>query len=511
MTEEIPTKPEEIEQKPMTWKSVALDIAQSVQSLHRSIAAGDNPLIFKQKITSVVDTVRLMLYSSRSMDKEVSHLQDPEIKEPHRNVLASLAKLILSAKAINESNLDQNGKVQRDSTDVLNSVRRFVLVCQNKNVPIRAVNPRLIFNTTDDVLQANAEDDLEENKKKGNTTATKLKYPLNQDLIVSLQTHAKQIVGSTDALCKASAYIYRVDQQQDDDDDDDDDDGDTNDGDEDEDDGNRKKGKDDQEETEMDEEKRHVLEERARSNVVLLFQNLSTQIGNYLAILNDIDMSQVDTNQLQSLPEFRNNKQELYNAVGLLFSAVQTLTNAQQDLPASINNVEKTVGMVENTIEEIFSTVVQMVGERKIWMMRSGENGAESSFSDAEKKQRPSRGSITTDDNSSEASAPILPRFYNRQNSQGSAGSQQRPSVSQSATNLTRPTNDKNTKQLISLEEKSQFWYLGYDYADGDIVFTKDGSVQGGTLRALVERLTLHEAIGKLTKKKIMWYIINLL
>jgi hypothetical protein len=498
VTEEIPIKLEEIEQKPMTWKSVALDIAQSVQSLHRSIAAGDNPLIFKQKITSVVDTVRLMLYSSRSMDKEVNHLQDPEIKEPHRNVLASLAKLILSAKAINESNLDQNSKVQRDSTDVLNSVRRFVLVCQNKNIPIRAVNPRLIFNTTDDVIQANAEDDIEENKKKGNTAATKLKYPLNQDLIVSLQTHAKQIVGSTDALCKASAYIYRVDQQQDDDDDDD-----TNDGDEDEDGGNRKKVKDDQEETEMNEEKRHVLEERARSNVVLLFQNLSTQIGNYLAILNDIDMSQVDTNQLQSLPEFRNNKQELYNAVGLLFSAVQTLTSTQQDLPASINNVEKTVGMVENTIEEICSTVVQMVGERKIWMMRIGENGAETSFPDAEKKQRPSRGSITTDDNSSEASAPILPRFYNRQNSQGSAGSQQRPSVSQSATNLTRPINDKNTKQLISPEEKSQFWYLGYDYADGDIVFTKDGSVQGGTLRALVERLTLHEAIGKLTKKKL--------
>ncbi|KAG1424225.1 hypothetical protein G6F57_023460 [Rhizopus arrhizus] len=79
-----------------------------------------------------------MLYSSRSMDKDAPHLQDAEVKEPHRNVLASLAKLILSAKALNESNMNHNnGKVQRDAADVLNAVRKFVLVCQNKNVPIR--------------------------------------------------------------------------------------------------------------------------------------------------------------------------------------------------------------------------------------------------------------------------------------------------------------------------------------------------------------------------------------
>lgn len=61
----------------MTWKSIAIDIAQSVQSLHKAITAGDSPLTFRQKITTVVDTVRLMLYSSKSMDKEATHLQDP--------------------------------------------------------------------------------------------------------------------------------------------------------------------------------------------------------------------------------------------------------------------------------------------------------------------------------------------------------------------------------------------------------------------------------------------------
>jgi hypothetical protein len=45
-------------------------------------------------------------------------------------------------------------------------------------------------------------------------------------------------------------------------------------------------------------------------------------------------------------------------------------------------------------------------------------------------------------------------------------------------------------------DEKSQFWFLGYDYAEADIEFTQEKSIKGGTLRALVERLTLHDFIG---------------
>jgi son of sevenless-like protein len=41
-------------------------------------------------------------------------------------------------------------------------------------------------------------------------------------------------------------------------------------------------------------------------------------------------------------------------------------------------------------------------------------------------------------------------------------------------------------------------WYLGYDYRPGDIMFNMEGSVRGGTLEALIERLTLHDYLGKL-------------
>lgn len=495
----------------MTWKSIAIEIAQSVQNLNKAVVRGESLDSFRQKIAMVVDAVRLMLYSSRSLDKDAAHLQDIEIRDPHRNVLSTLAKLILSAKVVNDSGLDINGKVQRDAADVLNSVRKFVLICQTKNVKIEQVNPRLLLNSANAItavitpVNISGGEDLDEmtstaNKRKSSTTSSsntaRAKYPLNQDLIVSLQTHAKQIVGSTDALCKASAYIYTLEEKQ--------------------------------QQEEASEEQAYTLDQRARSNVVLLFQNLSTQIGNYLAILGDIDTNHIDPTQIQSLPKFRSNKQKLYNAVGLLFSAVQTLTDTQNDLTISVTAIETAVATVENSIEDIFSDIVQMVGERKVWLMRNdasmitadggGPRSPVNTYFDADAKKRPHRGSINDSDaNSTEGGTPILSRIYNRQGSQQGLNPQQqalaqqqqqqhRPSISNvTPSNLTRPTAESQALKrqfsfghgVGSQDDKSQFWYLGYDYAEGDIVFTVDKSIKGGTLRALVERLTLHDFIGK--------------
>lgn len=42
-------------------------------------------------------------------------------------------------------------------------------------------------------------------------------------------------------------------------------------------------------------------------------------------------------------------------------------------------------------------------------------------------------------------------------------------------------------------------WYLMPGYGEKDLLMTPDGEVRGGTLPALVERLTYHYAVGELT------------
>ncbi|KAI9358806.1 ras guanine nucleotide exchange factor domain-containing protein [Pilaira anomala] len=208
------------------------------------------------------------------------------------------------------------------------------------------------------------------------------------------------------------------------------------------------------------------------------------------------------------------------------------LTDTQNDLLTSISSVETFVANVENSIEDIFSDIVHMVGERKIWLMRNDTSmNSASTFADNTprspvhdtyfadpsdpNKKRPHRGSINDSNISSTEgitnnNTPLLSRIYNRQGSQErSAPQQQRTSISTTSTasavtsNLTRPTLESQAlKRQFSFgygvgtqDDKSQFRYLGYDYPEGDLVFTVENSIKGGTLRALVERLTLHDFI----------------
>ncbi|KAJ3263731.1 hypothetical protein HK104_006599 [Borealophlyctis nickersoniae] len=43
--------------------------------------------------------------------------------------------------------------------------------------------------------------------------------------------------------------------------------------------------------------------------------------------------------------------------------------------------------------------------------------------------------------------------------------------------------------------EQNKAWYLDHDYSKGDIVLATEGKVKGGTLEALVEKLTLHDSL----------------
>lgn len=408
-----------------------------------------------------------MLYSSRSLDKEVTHLQDHEVKEHHRYVLSTLAKLILTAKIITDTDHNMNDRIQRDASELLNSIRKFVLICQAKEITIEHIGPRLLISPSTDSFE---EEPVPRRKSSAhsNHSNTKTRYPLNQDLIVSLQTHAKQIIGSADALSKAAAYIYTLEENQED---------------------------------VQSNEQHHILDQRARSNVVFLFQNLSSQIGTYLGILGDIDTKHIDPQYSQSLSEFFKNKQHLFNSVGLLFSAVQAFTDPHHNLMSSIASIEKVISKVEASIDDIYSSIVQLVGERKVWLMRNdttlGEGAPHSPVNAYFELDQKKKHSISEDD----PIDPITSRTYQRQGSQGSAPHQRKPSVSNTTSSLTRPDSNSLKRQFShhsgSQDDYSNLWFLGYDYGEGDLYLTTEKGIKGGTLRALVERLTLHDSIGK--------------
>lgn len=49
---------------------------------------------------------------------------------------------------------------------------------------------------------------------------------------------------------------------------------------------------------------------------------------------------------------------------------------------------------------------------------------------------------------------------------------------------------------MISLTADTKPWYLRPNYDSADVLIDPDGTVRGGTVPALVERLTAHEYAG---------------
>jgi hypothetical protein len=501
---------------PISWKSISMQMSQAVQDLNKTILRGDAGQL-QIKVAGVVDVVRLMIYASRSSDKESPHLQVPQIRDPHRQVMTTLSKLILSAKAVPDTQTDFTKrlltKVHNDTNELSNAVRKFIQACQVKNVLIEPINPRLIetrasevdnnkvITNTFDSIQSPESSTIEERRSSNpktiiTDTASKTKYVLNQDLLVNIQSHAKQIMGTTNALCDASTNIYSIEQQ------------------------NSQVVSEPDEEDEhyqKSDEEKFFLSQRSRSCVVILFQNLSTQVGQYLSILRDVDLSKVDSTQIPTLPEFQISKQKLFNSIGLLFSSVQTLTDINHNLRASINSVEESVKSVEDAIDTIISNLHQMVAERKMWMRKNealtntaaaeDETGSHSpiySYFDLPTSSstegtpkfgtRPHRGSVNESDSESGALSKRLLQTIN----------QHRPSVSTAVSkSMIRPGNDNIKRPLgythpnsSNIDTSSEYWYLGHDYPEEDLVFTAEKTIKGGTLAALVERLTLHNFIG---------------
>ncbi|KAI8969264.1 ras guanine nucleotide exchange factor domain-containing protein [Mycotypha africana] len=504
---------------PRDWRTIATNIARSVQDLQRAIINTENANEFRTETYAVVDAVRYMLYSSRSLDKDAIHLQDQEVKESLRLVLSTLAKLILSAKAVNDINTDNmdNNKVKRDAADVLTATRKFVTICQTKNVQIQQIEPILKVNDSEFVAaiapHGNNNGAIANKRDSGtiiNANSIRAKHPLNQDLVVSLQTHAKQIVGSTDALCKATTFLCHSKEEQQ---------------------GQFHDGNSILSTHPSSGGQSLILEQKSRSNFILLFQNLTSQIGNYFTILEDIDISNVDVSQLHSLPDYYCNKQRLYNAVGLLFSAIQTLTDTKKDLATAVASVEHNIANVENTIEMIFSTVVQMVAERKVWLMRTEDGGmSTNSVYNKDGTDTCDNSTITPNNTSfnevtSIASSPHNgPHYLSIRSPSKEAPLPQQVSINNSAQQneslqkqtsikLPRSINSSNKRTIINRQlsnnnvmtngasdnaqatARSQFWFLGYDYDENDIEFTQDKNIKGGTLEVLVERLTLHDYI----------------
>ncbi|KAI8878549.1 hypothetical protein K501DRAFT_195578, partial [Backusella circina FSU 941] len=270
------------------------------------------------------------------------------------------------------------------------------------------------------------------------------------------------------------------------------------------------------------------------SLAVLLFtqyRNFGNQNGQFLSIIEDIDFQDVMHSSI--MKKLGVAKQRLYDGLGQLFFKMQTMTDHEVPLDRVIADMQVAAQSIHDAIRLVCEHMAALVHERNLL-------NQDGSFAECKREGSPEESVHNTSTESIKSSSiseflkdsndtlqhPLPPHVLNMipnhdgTNVAPTIKMSNRSSAPLADTSLynhlsydddidddTDEMGDANNQDdksssptpipISPIETRSNQTdahpFLHYDYNPGEIVFTMDGNVKGGTLRALVERMTLND------------------
>ncbi|KAI8391128.1 ras guanine nucleotide exchange factor domain-containing protein [Radiomyces spectabilis] len=425
-----------------------------------------------------------MLFTSGTIDKESQYIRTHAIlRAHHRSMMASMSKLVLSAQLSVDNANDNISKMLSESNELLVAVRNFVITCQDIPIPVQHIDPRLLDSSEAAEKTAKIE-------SLAAADGSRAQYALQNDLADNLEAYGTSMQESVDSIIGS----IKSDQYQ------------------------------------------NNTSFSLSALLFTQFRNLSNQTGQFLGIVEDIDFDGVSSSPL--LSELYACKQRLSDGVGLLFYQMQTLTDESTSIQSNVAAMEKAARHY----------VKNLVAERKTILEQSNAT-AKTTQSDAHNSDTIRNTAIEEEDETDElGKSSVLDRFSTdaetvvgtqtdplESSVDNAATADGRSSVqsldiekrdqtanspsSRSGTVVASPSSEQRSpttpdgpsKTTAKLKKffgddapaavaaatkptsKERPWFLQYDYDPSEIVFNMEGYVKGGTLPALVERLTMHD------------------
>ncbi|KAL0088342.1 ras guanine nucleotide exchange factor domain-containing protein [Phycomyces blakesleeanus] len=465
-----------------TWTTLLTNISQSLQDLTLA-SKSIEPVSLAPRTASIVDAIRSMLFSSNTIDKSSIYINTNSVlRIHHRTMMASLSKLVLSSRLY--SNLDSNNinRILTDANELMLAVRNFAITAQSLSIQVGSIDSALI----DYPAATGKSFPLSErmNRMYVSGESARSKYPLQKGMVDNIETYCNGIHESINAIMKSITL-----------------------------------------------EKKPTSELRDSLAVLLFaqFRNFGNQIGQILSVLDDIDFSNVPESSEADI--LAKNKQSLVDGLGVLFVYLQKMTQEDEDLDKAVQDVYNTVNSMKETIQMICKCVTKLASfydEQKQQSSDSSENlvltneeypsfdklkgkkksiknlsrsTSQGSSNDATRKSR----WLTTPIDRTKSSP--IPREHNLDRSLSSSQDSQ-----ESISSITGRTTPKVQARHSTAKLKKFFgddaplivtrnatistpdtpWFLQPDYFQNEVQFTMEGSIKGGTLKALVVLLTMH-------------------
>ncbi|KAI7862912.1 ras guanine nucleotide exchange factor domain-containing protein [Spinellus fusiger] len=480
--------------KQPTWTNLLYNILLAIQDLKTALAHVETTSIMPL-VQKVTDTIRLMLLSSNAMDKESNHMKEStSLRVYYRSMMASMSKLTLSVRICSDKAEETIQHIETNANELMKAAHLFVATSQSLNVPIVPV---------EDFLNSHLVNDTS-----ATSNSTKEKGLLDDVRAKRIKIHGS---GVKESINNFLASLTTKDTPQ---------------------------------------ETRDPLATILFSHIT----RIVNQMNQFSAAIDDTDFERVADNL--EITHLNKERQIVVNKFGLLFCYLQTLTNEDEALERVIQDMSNTARAMEHPIDSIchYITVlsiknyvlvesplllpstdstphsnrpdrsIQSTGTQNEKKFNTKNRRIEGSLKieieieieiETETETETEKSLEDDDDEEEDDESPVfsdedpefrLPRQYKNNTTRHNTQTMSRNSLNRMSSSTKTQSIHSSAKlkrffgddaPLSPTEDPTMLftecpWYLEPDYDANEVVFTMENSIKGGTLRALIVLLTMH-------------------
>ncbi|SAM08772.1 hypothetical protein [Absidia glauca] len=199
--------------EPLTWKKISIHIALAVHNLN--IAARNSiTQSYESYASAIVDAIRLMLMASDTVDKDSIHLRTHTVlRAHHRTMMASLSKLILSSHASTYNPTDHISKMLSDSNDLLMATRNFITTGESIPIQVQHVDPHLESRTrhNSSTTTASLSTTSTSSSSAAASPSARPKYTLDGDLAENIELCGNNLCDYIDGMMNSiNTYRHQI-------------------------------------------------------------------------------------------------------------------------------------------------------------------------------------------------------------------------------------------------------------------------------------------------------------
>ncbi|KAG0042697.1 hypothetical protein BGZ83_000175 [Gryganskiella cystojenkinii] len=523
----LPVLPNPFDPEP-TWESLSEHTAAAVESLLSSAENGHKPYYLVQS-SIVVEAIRVMLYASGTVDKDAAVMrQHRGLKMHHRQIMAALSKLVLSAKLASGvwPAPDAVLKLQADAREVGAAAQNYVSTAVAASIAVHQVDARLVTDIKSPI-KARADSTFGRSVSPGSARGDL--SPTTDRKVFGSQMSSQSILSQLDYYSKSATKALNVLAMQ----------------------------IEKLIETPMPVPRTSgpgglslsnpIINSSQSAQLVTQTRQTISQIGSLLTLVTDFSASTLA--EQYAIPDVyfadvKSTKQALHGSTASLVMAVQSATDllaASHSLDLALSTTLGSEQCVQSLVQATRALIqeketAEATGSATRLHLAQQNNGRRPSLvamaetiynhdndSDIEPDMAPPRSSnqqVAPTKRGRSDSQPSVLSGHSSSNYSGSQttavepiarGTQSGHPFPTSPTDaaFSAPANSQTPGRFDARGEKlkkllgddapgrgaAPAWFLNYDYQQNELILNVDGQVKGGTLPALIERLTLHDLL----------------